>query len=201
MKTNHAAAASALGVPAPEIDPRYLRKVLGSFVTGVTVVTTIDKNGKAYGLTANSFSSVSLNPPLILWSQSLSALSYPVIRDASRFAVNILANDQIDISRRFAASSDDKFTGVATRAGIGGVPLIEGCAAYLECTAEDRFLGGDHAVFLGRVEKIEHSKRISLVFGGGKYLTAQPHELEKIPPDLSASSQLDLQATALTSKF
>lgn len=182
MHTDHATKAQALGVSATAIDSRDLRKALGSFVTGVTVITTIDKNGKAYGLTANSFSSVSLNPPLILWSQSLTAPSYPVFRDARRFAVNILAYDQIDISRRFAGSSDDKFTGVAIRAGIGGVPLIEGCTAYLECTVEERFPGGDHAVYLGRVEKIEHSTRISLVFGGGKYLTAQPHELEKSTP-------------------
>ncbi len=182
MQTDPAAMAQALGAPEPEIDPRYLRKVLGSFVTGVTVITTIDKNGKAYGLTVNSFSSVSLDPPLILWSQSLTAPSYPVFRDAWRFAVNILAHDQIDISRRFAGSSDDKFTGLAMRAGIGGLPLIEGCAAYLECTAEDRFPGGDHAVFLGRVEKIEHSTRSSLIFGGGKYMTAQPHEFEKSQP-------------------
>ena len=186
MKTDLAATARALAAPAPApaIDPHSLRKVLGSFVTGVTVITTIDKNGKAYGLTANSFSSVSLDPPLILWSQSLTAPSYPVFRDALRFAVNILADDQIDISRRFAGSSDDKFTGVAMRAGIGGLPLIEGCAAYLECTSEDRFPGGDHAVFLGRVEKIEHSNRSSLIFGGGKYLTAQPYDLEKTSPNI-----------------
>jgi flavin reductase (DIM6/NTAB) family NADH-FMN oxidoreductase RutF len=162
---------------ATGFDARELRQVLGSFVTGVTVITTVDANGKAHGLTVNSFSSVSLDPPLILWSQSLTAPSHPVFRDAERFVVNILADDQVAISNQFARARDDKFAGCATDPGIGGVPLIRGSAAWLECKRMDCFRGGDHMVFLGQVERIERTGRQPLVFGGGRYLVAHPHDL------------------------
>lgn len=161
--------------PPPTIEPRELRQVLGAFATGVTVITALDAHGKAHGLTVNSFSSVSLDPPLILWSQAITAPSHPVFRDAARFAVNILAEDQIEISRRFSTPGLDKFAGLPVLEGLGGVPLIPGCAAYLECTQETRFPGGDHAVFIGRVERIEHGMRNSLVFASGQYMTALPH--------------------------
>lgn len=161
----------------PGFDARALRQVLGAFVTGVTVITTVDGEGKPHGLTANSFSSVSLDPPLILWSQSLTAPSHPVFRAAERFVVNILADDQVEVSNRFARGGADKFAGCATRPGLGGVPLISGCAAYLECRRMDSFPGGDHVVFLGQVERIERTGRQPLVFGGGRYLVAQPHDI------------------------
>jgi len=162
---------------AQSFDARALRQVLGAFVTGVTVITTVDGSGRPHGLTANSFSSVSLDPPLILWSQSRSAPSHPVFREAERFVVNILADDQVEISRRFARPGGDKFAGCASRPGLGGVPLIRGCAAWLECRRVNSFPGGDHLVFLGQVERIERSAAQPLVFGGGKYLVAQPHDL------------------------
>ena len=158
-------------------DARELRQVLGSFVTGVTVITTLDASGKPHGLTVNSFSSVSLDPPLVLWSQSLTAPSHPVFRDAERFVVNILADDQVAISNQFARGKDDKFAGLVPDTGLGGVPLIRGSAAYLECRRMDCFRGGDHMVFLGQVERIERTGRQPLVFGGGRYLVAQPHDL------------------------
>lgn len=158
-------------------DARELRQVLGSFVTGVTVITTVDADGKSHGLTVNSFSSVSLDPPLILWSQSLSAPSHPVFREAERFVVNILADDQVAVSNQFARAKDDKFSGMAVDVGLGGVPLIRGSAAYLECRRVECFRGGDHMVFLGQVERIERTGRQPLVFGGGRYLVAQPHDL------------------------
>jgi flavin reductase (DIM6/NTAB) family NADH-FMN oxidoreductase RutF/DNA-binding IclR family transcriptional regulator len=158
-------------------DARELRQVLGSFVTGVTVITTVDAAGKPHGLTVNSFSSVSLDPPLILWSQSLTSPSHPVFRDAERFVVNILADDQVEVSNRFARGNVDKFAGCAVDPGLGGVPLIRGGAAYLECRRMDSFRGGDHMVFLGQVERIQRTGRQPLVFGGGKYLVAQPHDL------------------------
>ncbi|MEO6407349.1 MAG: flavin reductase [Burkholderiaceae bacterium] len=174
-------AADEMSLQSPPFDARELRDVLGAFVTGVTVITALDRDGKPHGLTANSFSSVSLDPPLVLWSQSLNAPSHPVFLEAERFVVNILADDQVDISARFARGGDgksaDKFTGCATLPGLGGVPLIRGCAAYLECRRIDSFPGGDHRVFLGRVERIERSGSASLVFGGGRYLVAQPHDM------------------------
>jgi flavin reductase (DIM6/NTAB) family NADH-FMN oxidoreductase RutF/DNA-binding IclR family transcriptional regulator len=179
-------------------DARALRQVLGAFVTGVTVITTVDKEGRPQGLTANSFSSVSLDPPLILWSQSLSAPSHPIFRDAEYFVVNILADDQVDISNRFARGSSDKFAGCATRPGIGGVPLIEGCSAYLECRRMDSFPGGDHVVFLGQVERIERTGRQPLVFGGGKYLVAQPHDMG--PPGTGGANIAGLKAVRLATR-
>lgn len=168
-------------------DSRELRQVLGAFVTGVTVITTLDRQGKPHGLTANSFSSVSLDPPLILWSQSLASPSHPVFREADRFVVNILADDQVDISNRFARGGADKFAGCQTDPGLGGVPLIRGCAAYLECRRIDSFPGGDHVVFLGEVERIERSGSQSLVFGGGRYLVAQPHDIGTLGADSGAN--------------
>jgi flavin reductase (DIM6/NTAB) family NADH-FMN oxidoreductase RutF/DNA-binding IclR family transcriptional regulator len=162
---------------ATTFDTRELRQVLGAFVTGVTVITTVDAKGERHGLTVNSFSSVSLDPPLILWSQSLTAPSHSVFRDAERFAVNILADDQVPVSNRFARGGGDKFEGCQTEPGLGGVPLIRGCAAWLECKRVDAILGGDHMVFLGQVERIERTARPPLVFGGGRYLVAQPHDL------------------------
>jgi flavin reductase (DIM6/NTAB) family NADH-FMN oxidoreductase RutF/DNA-binding IclR family transcriptional regulator len=166
-----------MSAPASQaFDTRALRQVLGAFVTGVTVITTLDRHGRPHGLTANSFTSVSLDPPLILWSQSLSSPSHPVFREAERFVVNILADDQVEVSDRFARGGD-KFAGCAIRPGLGGVPLIQGCAAYLECRRINSFPGGDHLVFLGQVDRIERSALQPLVFGGGKYLVAQPHDL------------------------
>lgn len=164
-------------------DARELRQVLGAFITGVTVITTLDKNGKPHGLTANSFSSVSLDPPLVLWSQSVTAPSHPVFRDAQRFVVNILADDQLDISNRFARGGGDKFAGLSVQSGLGGLPLIPGCAAYLECRRVSSFPGGDHTVFLGQVERIERVAREPLVFGGGRYLVAQPHDMGSLPQE------------------
>ena len=158
-------------------DARELRQVLGAFTTGVTVITTLDNEGQPLGLTANSFSSVSLDPPLVLWSQSVTAPSHPVFRETERFVVNILADDQLDISNRFARGGADKFAGLQVTPGLGGLPLIPGCAAYLECRRVSSFPGGDHTVFLGQVERIERNIRQPLVFGGGRYLVTQPHDL------------------------
>jgi flavin reductase (DIM6/NTAB) family NADH-FMN oxidoreductase RutF len=156
---------------------RELRECLSSFITGVTVITTVDSQGRAHGLTVNSFNSVSLDPPLVLWSQRLQSPTFPVFRDSPYFAVNILAQDQIGISRRFAKRSHDKFEGLEVVPGLGGIPLIAGCAAYLECSKEMSFPGGDHVVFVGRVERIEKQQRPPLVFGGGQYMVVQPHDL------------------------
>lgn len=157
-------------------DQRQLRDALGTFVTGVAVMTTRDKDGVAHGVTANSFSSVSLEPPLILWSHALTSRSYFAFRDANHFAVNILAEDQMAISNHFAHSRDDKFNGVAHRAGLGDAPIIGGAAAYLECVKVESYLVGDHMLYIGRVERIGKSPRKALAFSGGKYMRACLHE-------------------------
>ena len=158
-----------------DFDQRQLRDALGTFVTGVTVVTTRDKDGVAHGVTANSFCSVSLDPPLILWSQALTSRSYSAFRDTEHFAVNILAEDQAAISNHFAKSRDDKFNGVAYRCGLGDVPVVDGAAAYLECVKVESHLVGDHMLYIGRVERIGKSFRQALAFGGGKYMRACSH--------------------------
>ena len=159
------------------IDPRQLRNVLGTFVTGVTVVTTHDATGVARGVTANSFSSVSLDPPLVLWSQSLSSSSYPAFRDSDHFTVNILADDQVALSNHFAKSKEDKFAGIAHSPGLGGAPVLHGVAAHLECVKVAAYPGGDHVVYIGRVERIGHSGRRPLAFSSGKYMVAYAHDL------------------------
>ena len=157
-------------------DSREFRRTLGAFTTGVTVMTTLDTDGRAYGVTANSFSSVSLDPPLILWSQALTSSSYAAFRDCERFVVNILAAHQIGVSAQFARSGEDKFRGIDVRAGLGGVPIIDECAAYLECTKVAAHPGGDHVVYIGRVERIHRSEHRPLAYGDGRYVVPVAHE-------------------------
>jgi flavin reductase (DIM6/NTAB) family NADH-FMN oxidoreductase RutF/DNA-binding IclR family transcriptional regulator len=166
----------APATPPPAIDPMELRRCLGSFVTGVTVITVLDENGAPIGMTANSFNSVSLDPPLIVWSLRTNARTFAVYSNAKRFVVNILSEDQVDISNRFAKSGADRFEGVAVTLGIDGLPLIDGCAAYLECRTEATYPGGDHLLFLGRVERIVGSTRKPLAFGAGKYMVVHPYD-------------------------
>lgn len=161
----------------PAFDPRQFRTVLGAFVTGVTVVTTRDAQGGAHGVTANSFSSVSLDPPLVLWSQSLTSKSYPSFRDSDHFVVNILADDQVAVSNHFAKSKEDKFSGMAHHDGLGGAPVLDGTAAHFECVKVAAYPGGDHVVFLGRVERYGHSHRRPLAFHGGRYMVPYSHDL------------------------
>ncbi|UIF87397.1 flavin reductase family protein [Cupriavidus sp. UYPR2.512] len=162
------------------IDGLTLRKALGAFPTGVTVMTTLDATGRPCGITVNSFSSVSLTPPLILWSQSLSSRSYPVFRDAGRFVVNILSEHQIPISKQFSTASDDKFRNIVFRPGLGDVPIISSCAANLECVKISAHPEGDHVVYIGRVVRLERSENRPLVFGNGRYLVARAHQQDEL---------------------
>jgi len=179
-------------------DQRELRNVLGAFVTGVTIITTLDRDGKPRGVTANSFSSVSLDPPLVLWSQALTSTSYPAFRDAERFVVNILSEEQVELSRRFSSSKIvDKFEGVSHRKGLGDIPILDGCSAFLECKAFAAYPGGDHVVYLGEVENFEHSKRKPLAFHGGRYMVAYAHEPTSISPEAGAENLAQLKAVRL----
>lgn len=163
--------------PAP-FDKRQLRDALSAFATGVTIVTTRDRTGAAHGLTANSFSSVSLEPPLVLWSQAHSSRSHAVFQDSEHFAINILAEDQVALSNLFAKSAvEDKFAGLAHDSGVGGVPVLKGTAAHLECVKIAMYPGGDHTVYLGRVERIGRSGLRPLVFEGGRYAVAYAHDV------------------------
>lgn len=162
---------------APLFDSRDLRRVLGTFVTGVTVVTTTDDEGRFHGVTANSFSSVSLDPPLVLWSQAVKSHSHPAFFAAERFAVNILAEDQIELSKRFAKSSHEKFAGIDVDIGVSGMPLLPDCSARLQCRVVSRLPGGDHTIYVGEVLEIDRTERKPLVFGNGQYLLADAHDL------------------------
>jgi flavin reductase (DIM6/NTAB) family NADH-FMN oxidoreductase RutF/DNA-binding IclR family transcriptional regulator len=156
-------------------DARALRDALGAFVTGVTVVTTQDQEGKPHGLTANSFNTVSLEPPLILWSQARQAGSYAVFQRAGEFAISILAEDQFELSSRFATRRADKFDGVDVDRAFCGLPVIAGSSAWLHCRTVSQVDGGDHTIYVGEILKIARGSRRPLVFGGGQYLLAQPH--------------------------
>src|SRR5271154_3316917 len=155
-----------------EIAKKELRHVLGAFITGVTVMTTLDEEGRPQGCTVNSFSSVSLRPPLVLWSQALNARSAAAFQKSTRFVVNILAEDQVALSNHFASNVVEKFDGVTWMKGIEGMPILNGCSAYLECSKHSTCPGGDHVVYFGRVEKFQRVARTPLVFASGRYMAA-----------------------------
>ncbi|HEU4370077.1 MAG TPA: flavin reductase family protein [Methylomirabilota bacterium] len=145
------------------------RHVLGHFASGVTIISTCDADGRPTGLTASAFSSVSLDPPLVLVCVDHKSQSYPALRERGRFAVNILAADQEAVSRRFASSRLDKFDGVAHRITDLGLPLVEGAIAQLECITVSTHVEGDHTIFVGRVERAGATGGDPLVYSRGRY--------------------------------
>jgi flavin reductase (DIM6/NTAB) family NADH-FMN oxidoreductase RutF len=155
------------GLPVPA--PQALRTALGRFATGVAIITCVDPAGQRIGLTANSFSALSLDPPLVLWSLRRSSPSLPAFGVAAHFAVNVLAESQVELSRRFASQVADKFTQGHWAPGIGGAPVLTGCAAVFECATERELDGGDHALFVGRVLRISDVGVAPLLFQGGHY--------------------------------
>jgi flavin reductase (DIM6/NTAB) family NADH-FMN oxidoreductase RutF len=151
------------------IDPRDFRNALGTYATGVTIITAADNAGKPYGLTCNSFTSVSLNPPLVLWSLVIYSQSMSAFQNASHFAVNVLGASQRALASRFAKSSGDKFEGVQWTPGLGGAPLLPGSVANFQCRTVDRYYGGDHVIFLGAVETYRYDRSEALLFARGGY--------------------------------
>ncbi len=151
-------------------DLRTFRDTLGLFVTGVTIITTRDADGAPVGITANSFNSVSLDPPLILWSVGNKALSLNTFCAAEHFAVHILREDQAALSQRFATSGSDKFRDLALDPGMGNAPLLPDCAARLECSLFAKYPAGDHVLFIARVEHLTSDPNaMPLVYHGGRY--------------------------------
>src|ERR1700740_2036496 len=149
------------------IDPRDFRSALGAYATGVTIITAAAADGKPYGLTCNSFASVSLNPPLVLWSLVLYSSSLSVFQNASHFAVNVLGVSQQALANKFAKSSDNKFNGVDWTAGLGNAPLLVESVANFQCRAVNRYYGGDHVIFLGAVEAYSYNRKEPLLFARG----------------------------------
>lgn len=163
------------GARPPSFSPLEFRASLGMFATGVTIVTARTPEGGLIGLTANSFNSVSLTPPLVLWSLAQAAGSMPVFSTGSHYAINILAADQHELALRFAARNTDRWADVGFVDGVCGAPLLDGAAATFECFNRSRYEEGDHVIFVGEVEHCSHREGASpLLFHGGKFFTEHP---------------------------
>lgn len=155
-------------------DARALRDAFGAFATGVAVITTLDVDGRRWGLTANSFGVVSEDPPVVMWSLARTSASHGAFAAATHFAVHVLGESQSAWSRRFASRVADRFEGLTVVAGAGGAPLLEGCAAALECVTLAAHAGGDHTVFVARVSRASVRPDRPLVFCRGRYGAARP---------------------------
>ncbi|MDF3889097.1 flavin reductase family protein [Cupriavidus basilensis] len=166
MQPSHSPADGHVVADAP-FEDAALRSTLGCFPTGVTVVTTAAADGRWIGVTANSFTSVSMRPPLVLWNLACKSPSLPAFEQCQRFAINILAADQAGICRQFAAPAADKFAGVDTLTGLDGVPLIDGAVAHLECRTAAIYPGGDHLILMGQIVRYRSRKAAPLMFCKG----------------------------------
>jgi 3-hydroxy-9,10-secoandrosta-1,3,5(10)-triene-9,17-dione monooxygenase reductase component len=155
-----------------EFDSREFRSALGAFATGVTIVTAVGADGSRVGVTANSFNSVSLDPPMILWSLAKTSRSLAAFEQAAYWAVHILAADQDGLSNHFAKSGIDKFADMDVELGAGDVPLLREYASRLQCKTAFMYEGGDHVIFVGEVLKFDRRDVAPLIFHGGKYALA-----------------------------
>ncbi len=153
-----------------DFDARAFRAALGRFPTGVTIVTTRAGDGRPVGVTVNSFNSVSLEPPLVLWSLQRASVSLGAFEAAGRFAVNVLRIDQIDLSNRFASPVPEKFNGVRWSWSADDIPLLDGCVARFECRTRAVHDGGDHVIFIGEVERFDVAGGQPLIFCDGCYM-------------------------------
>lgn len=156
-------------------DTQNLRNALGCYATGVTVVTTMTPMGPL-GMTANSFASVSLDPPLVLWSPSRTSARFPAFEAASHFAVHVLAHDQTDLSVAFANTGLEAFDQLTFETGLGDVPLLKGCSARFECIQSAGHDGGDHLILVGEVLRFENSDKEPLLYHRGNYANVAPFE-------------------------
>lgn len=173
---------SFLRAQAPGFTQREFRDALGCFATGVTVVTALGPDGTPVGLTANSFNSVSLDPPLVLWSLGRKSSTMAVFNHCTHYAVNVLSAAQVGMAQQFATRGVDRFAGVPHTVGAHGIPLLIGALATFECFSRSRYQEGDHVIFVGEVE---HCHRASpnadtpaggapLLYHGGKFYTEHP---------------------------
>ena len=149
--------------------PEEFRKACARYATGVTVVTVLSPNGPPQGLTVNSFTSVSLETPLVLVCIAKTATAYASFLSSKAFVVNVLREEQIDLSQHFASSKSERFEGVAWHEGVRGAPVLDGVLAVLECTMHDSFDAGDHTVFIGEVERAESHEGTPLLYFASAY--------------------------------
>jgi flavin reductase (DIM6/NTAB) family NADH-FMN oxidoreductase RutF len=157
----------------PEFDSRHFRNALSQFATGVTVITTRLENGSFFGLTASSFNSVSLDPPLVLWSLASGASSLPIFTGNSHYVINVLSANQAKLAERFASRIEDRFEGVDFELSRTGLPILKGAAAWFECHNRSRYPEGDHVIFVGEVERCDLSPQPALIFHHGRFLSTE----------------------------
>jgi len=178
-----------------DFDPIPFRNALGNFATGVTIVTTMDDQGEPVGVTASSFNSVSLDPPLVLWSLAKKAYSLPAYQNSGGFNVHVLAAHQSDVSNQFARPGENKFEGIEWSKCDQGFPLLPECAALFRCKTNFQYEGGDHIIFVGEVIDFETHDLPALVFHGGKYAEAKKKPVktgdEEPPVDLTRGQFTD----------
>jgi flavin reductase (DIM6/NTAB) family NADH-FMN oxidoreductase RutF/DNA-binding MarR family transcriptional regulator len=153
----------------PPSDPSHMRQCLSRFATGVTVIATRAQDGRYVGLTASSFNSLSLEPPLILWSLATTAASLEVFKGQRFFSVSILSVEQVDLARRFATRMVDRFEGVAVHEGLDGIPLLDGAVGWFECERRTQYQHGDHWLFIGEVKRCAAADGSPLVFRHGEF--------------------------------
>lgn len=169
----------------PDFDQRSFRSALGRFATGVTIITARGSDGRPVGVTANSFNSVSLDPPLILWSLNRSSSSLDAYQSAEEFAVHVLGMDQEELSNRFATGGVDKFAGIDV--GDSGVPLLEGCNAFFKCQKVQQHEVGDHVLFIGEVLEFSTQDTAPLLYLHGRYGEARRNKVAQVSYDLEAA--------------
>jgi len=155
-----------------QFDPKQFRNALGMFATGVTIVTARAEDGTPVGITANSFNSVSLSPPMVLWSLAKNARSLPVFSASAHWNVHILSNEQEALSNRFARAGEDKFAGLPLDEAVNDAPLIPGCSARFQCRTAFQYEGGDHVIFVGEVVEYDSSPLPPLLYVTGGYALA-----------------------------
>ena len=167
----------------PDFSPREFRASLGMFATGVTIVTARTASGELAGLTASSFNSVSLDPPLVLWSLAQAAGSMAAFANGQHYAINVLAADQQALAERFAARDVDRWQDVDFVEGVSGAPLLSGCVATFECFNRSQYTEGDHVIFVGEVERCSRRASASpLLYHGGRFYTEHPLQADPSAP-------------------
>lgn len=176
---------TARGIRA--VEPREFRNALGHFATGVTVITARAPDGELVGVTANSFNSVSLDPPMVLWSLSRASRGLAYFTAAEYFCVNVLAADQVSLSNHFASKQEDKFADLEFEPGLGGSPLLPGCAARFQCKNAFTYEGGDHLIFVGEVAAFDETGKPGLVYHQGKYAVSDVHPFHAGEPATHAT--------------
>ncbi len=174
-----------------KLDQRAFRDALGRFATGITVITTRGRRGNLHGLTANSFSALSLEPPLVLWCLNKQSPSCNAFELCSHFAINVLTSSQRNLSQRFATSSNDKFNEIIWHEGLGGAPVLPNALASFECRNVTRYEGGDHLIFVGEVERFSHTDGQPLLYNSGRYNVTAPHP-DEFQTELTADDSQDV---------